>query len=75
MRQKEKVLSQPDEPVIVVLKHPAGNVSSDQTQIVGLVATTWYHPEGLKPLITQARKLDAARTGAARTVGDRAEFG
>jgi hypothetical protein len=55
----------PDEPVIMVLKHPAGNLRSDQTRIVSLVATTWYHQEGLKPLIEQARKLDAVRSGAA----------
>jgi hypothetical protein len=49
----------------MVLKHPAGNLRSDQTRIVSLVATTWYHQEGLKPLIEQARKLDAVRSGAA----------
>lgn len=53
----------PDEPVIVVLKHPAGNVRSEQTEIVGLVSTTWYLQDGLKPLIEQARKIDAVRSG------------
>lgn len=54
----------PDTPVIVVLKHPGGNVQSDQTQIIGLLATTWYHSGGLLPLIEQARKEDAVRSGS-----------
>ncbi len=55
----------PDKPVIVVLKQPAGNFHSDQTQITGLLETTWYFPGGLQPLIEQARKEDAVRTGTA----------
>ncbi len=54
----------PDKPVIVVLKQPAGNLHSDQTQIIGLLETTWYFPGGLQPLIEQARKEDAVRSGA-----------
>lgn len=53
----------PDKPVIVVLKHPPGNVQSDQTQIISLLATSWYYSGGLQPLIEQARKEDAVRTG------------
>lgn len=55
----------PDEPVIVVLKHPPGNAASNQTQIVSLVAMTWYQHGGLTPIIEQARAQDAARTGKA----------
>ena len=54
----------PDKPVIVILKHPPGNLQSDQTQILGLLSITWYHPGGLQPLIEQARNEDAVRTGA-----------
>ncbi len=53
-----------DKPVIIVLKHPAGNLQSDQTQIIGLLDVTWYQSGGLKPLIEQARKEDNVRTGA-----------
>jgi hypothetical protein len=56
---------QPDEPVTLVLKQPAGNFRSDQARIVSLVSTTWYHQDGLKPLIEQARKLDAVSSGTA----------
>lgn len=49
-------------PVIVVLKHPAGNLRSDQTEIAALLAANnWYLEEGLQPHIEQARKLEAFR--------------
>lgn len=52
-----------DKPVIVVLKHPSGNLQSDQTQILALFAVTWYLPGGLKDVIEQARKEDVVRSG------------
>jgi hypothetical protein len=60
----------PDSPVIVVLKHPPGNLASDQTQMIALLALTWYREDGLKPLAEQARKLDEVRTA---TGSDRGE--
>lgn len=55
----ESKVKKPDEPVIVIIKHPAENSHSDQTQIIGLAAMTWYHPDGLKALIERARLEDA----------------
>lgn len=56
----------PEVPVIVVLKHPAGNRRSDQAVIVSLLsANNWYLEEGLRPHIEQARKLDAFREATA----------
>ena len=49
----------PDDPVTVVVKHPAGNTNADQTQILELVSTTWYYPDGLKALIEQLRKQES----------------
>ena len=62
----EGKVPRPDSPVIVVLKHPKGNLASDQTQITSLIATTWYLQDGLKPYIEQARKLDEVREGTAQ---------
>jgi len=61
----------PDAPVIVVLKHPQGNLASDQTQMIALLDITWYREDGLKPLIEYARKLDEVRTATGAGRGER----
>jgi hypothetical protein len=60
----------PDSPVIVVLKHPPGNLASDQTQMIALLDLTWYRKDGLKPLAEQARKLDEVRTATGSNRGE-----
>ncbi len=61
----------PDAPVIVVLKHPEANLASDQTQMIALLALTWYQEDGLKPLAEQARRLDEVRSATGADRGER----
>ena len=45
-------------PVAVTVQFPSENLISDQTQIVKLVAVTWYLPDGVEAAVKEAEGVN-----------------